>query len=256
MAADYIERIEALAGAFRPHERNLTLYFADLETAPPAGNLNRVFGPPVGVTADDWPRYAQLGELLHEANCLQQWDPCDERMEHVFTIDLAGVDLLGAPRGARAMMLFISNASYHHATAVRSRETAVVFLGPEEVERGLFRGPLPRRSVHRWSRRFSLTRLDVPGDVFDCARNDGRADPELLPLYEAICDAPARLGGRPVWLDPTDAATSDPAAPLPPTGLRAPSSFVMQFGARFAEVNLGHDGVMYVHGRGAYCQSR
>src|SRR5690606_36132183 len=102
MPAAHIERIETLARQFRKNERNLTLYFPDFGTPPPHGNLNRVFGPPVGITADDWPTYAPLGELLHEADCLDVWDPCDARMEHVFTIDLAGVELLGAPRGARA----------------------------------------------------------------------------------------------------------------------------------------------------------
>ncbi len=255
MAADYIELIRRIAGGFRPHERNLTLYFPDLETAPPDDNLNRVFGPPVGLTADDWPRYARLGELLHEANCLEQWDPCDERMEHVFTIDLRGIDLIGAPKDARAMMLFISNASYHHADDVPARETAIVFLGEDEARRGLFRGPLPRRSVGQWSRRFSLSRVDVPGDVFDCAREPSQADPELLPLYEAICAAPARLGGCAVWVDPAARATRPPEV-APAAGLRGSNAFVMQFGPRFAPINLGHEGVMYVHGRGAYSQSR
>ena len=66
MAAEYIELIQRLAGQFRPEERNLTLYFPDLETAPADDNLYRVFGPPVGLTADDWPRYARLGELLSD----------------------------------------------------------------------------------------------------------------------------------------------------------------------------------------------
>lgn len=255
MAAEYIESIRRVADGFRPQERNLTLYFPDLQTAPADDNLNRVFGPPVGLTADDWPRYARLGELLHEADCLDQWDPCDERMEHVFTIDLRGIDLLGAPKDARAMMLFISNANHHHADDLPARETAIVFLGEAEAQRGLFRGPLPRRSERRWSRRFTLARVDVPGDVFDCARDHVDPDPALLPLYEAICAAPARLGGCAVWVDPATSPARRPEV-APAAGLRGSNAFVMQFGPRFAPINLGHEGVMYVHGRGAYAQSR
>lgn len=255
MPAAYIERIETLARQFRKNERNLTLYFPDFGTPPPHGNLNRVFGPPVGITADDWPTYAPLGELLHEADCLDVWDPCDARMEHVFTIDLAGVELLGAPRGARAMLLFISNATFHRACGHGNSDTSVVFLGREQVGRGLYQGPLPRRSQYRWSRRFSLARIDVPGDVFDVARDPAGADPQLVPLYEAIEAAPARLGGCPVWLRSEDTLRRWPPRP-PAAGLSGRRGFVMQFRQRFAEVNLGNDGVMYVDGHGAYFQSR
>ena len=248
-----IEKVIDLAAKFRPSERNLTLYFADFITPPGPDCLHRVFGAPVGMTADDWPTYLQLGELLQAADCLDQWDPCDARMEHVCTVDLRGLDLVGVPTGACAMMLFLSNATYHRADRIDNLDTTVVFLGEEELARGLYRGPLPRRSQHRWSRRFSLVPVDVPGDVFDHAQPEG-GDPLLRPLFDAIHEAPARLGGRPIGAPNLSLASVVRHPPQRQLGLTARPSFLMQFRRRFADINLGHGGTMVVHGRGAWLQ--
>ncbi|MCA9651703.1 MAG: hypothetical protein KC501_17445 [Myxococcales bacterium] len=342
MAAEYIEKIQELAGRFRDDERNLTLYFPDLETAPAGDSYNRVFGPPVGLTDDRWPTFPELGELMQQANCIKHWDPRDQRMEHVFTIDLRGIRLLGAPEHAAAMMLFLSNASFHRACADGNRHTEVLFLDHEEAERGLYRGRLPERSLYRWSRRFSLVPIEVPGEVFDVPELDLLPDDLLVELFEAIREAPARLGGCPIsmddgpelrggwsestptlpWSEPqrssltipyagrskprlADSSLTIPYAPSTPTidessrtipydlrsldrrptvvegsGLldggrfdsyadRDPASaltfghrttprasnrstFLMQFQRRFADVNLGRPGVMYVSRRSAY----
>lgn len=201
MAAEYIEKIQEIAGRFRDDERNLTLYFPDLETAPAADSYNRVFGPPVGLSDDRWPTFPELGELMQQANSLAHWNPRDQRMEHVFTVDLRGIDLLGAPKDAAAMMLFLSNASFHRANADGNQHAQVLFLDHEEAERGLYRGPLPERSLYRWSRRFSLVPIDVPGDVFDVPQLDLLPDDLLVELFEAIREAPARLGGCPISTD-------------------------------------------------------
>ena len=149
MVAPYIAEIQRLARAFRDNERNLPLYFPDFDTPPPEGSLNRVFGPPVGVTDADWPIYPHLGELLARANQREAFEPHDLRMEHVFTVDLRDIRLLGAPPRARAMMLFISDANAHLANQNGNVDTAVVFLSEEELARGTYRGPLPRRSLQR-----------------------------------------------------------------------------------------------------------
>ncbi len=258
MASRYVEEIRELAGCFRPNERNLTLYFADFGTPPPADNVNRVFGPPVGVDDTRWPIYPRLHELLSEADALERWDRCDLRMEHVFTIDLDGVHVHGMPPGARAMMLFISNASYHRAFHWGNADTAVVFLGAEDVARGAYRGELPNRSLGRWSRRFCLVPIDVPGDLFDL---EPHGDPRIAALHDAVWQAPARLGGRPIWV--RSAETSGPHAqwgnidtsPRASLGMSGPREFLMQFERRFAEVNLGNQGVMYVSGQSACYQS-
>lgn len=340
MAGTTIETIRELASRFRDNERNLTLYFADLDTPPEPGSYNRVFGPPVGLTDAQWPTFPELAELLLQANSLQHWDPRDQRMEHVFTIDLRGIKLWGVPEDAAAMMLFISNASFHRACGDGNPHTAVLFLRAEDLRRGPYQGDLPRRSLYRWSRRFSLVPIDVPGDVFDVPELDLPADDPLVELYDAIAEAPARLGGCPIGLQdseppawgessptlpwkeepsespalessptvlfepgrhldsshtvpylPQRVAESSRTIPYDPNrranqradrllergqadayddgdpasaltfGRRAPSSssptpFLMQFHRRFADINLGQRGVMYVSGRSAYFQSR
>ena len=257
MAFPILHLIESIASEFPASDRNLTLYFPDLDTPAPEGSLNRVFGPPVGVTEMEWPLYPRLGELLAEANALDQWAPGDLRMEHVFTIDLRGIRLLGAPEGARAMLLFLSNATLHRATHRGNMDSAVLFLDEDEAARGLYPGPLPDRSLRRWSRRFALRRIDVPGDVFDPHEDE---DSPLARLHDAIWQAPARLGGVPIWVREPEmepARATHPSRPLvrQPVGLPAPDTFVMQFERRFADVNLGRHGVMYVSGRDAYAQS-
>ena len=255
VAASYIREIQRLAEAFRPNERNLPLYFPDFETIPEDGSLNRVFGPPVGLTDADWPRYPRLGELLSQADMATRFDPADTRMEHVFTIDLRDARLLGAPPEARAMLLFLSNAEYHHAHYNGNADTTVVFLTEDELARGSYAGVLPQRSMSRWSRRFSLVRIDVPGDVFDCYEED-RA---LEALHDAIWQAPARLGGCPIWVrEPRDPRDFTPAIRPPRrtrAGIPGRDTFMMQFESRFADINLGQQGVMYVSGTGAYYQS-
>jgi hypothetical protein len=257
MASRYIHEIQGLADRFRPNERNLTLYFPDFDS-PAAEGFSRVFGPPVGLRPMDWPIVPHLHELLVESE--DRWDPNDLRMEHVFTIDLAGTHLLGVPPGARAMMLFISNANYHRAFSWNNSDSAVIFLSEDEVARGMYRGPIPERSLRRWSRRFVLAPIDVPGDVFDA---DSQDDPVIAELHEAIWQAPARFGGRPIWVrrEPsgshrvTFGAPTPSLPPRPPVGLPAAPEFVMQFERRFAEVNLGNQGVMYVTGTSACYQS-
>ena len=257
MVAPYIAEIERLARAFRDNERNLPLYFPDFDTEPGEDSLNRVFGPPVGVTDEDWPVYPQLGELLADADQRDAFDAADLRMEHVFTIDLRNIRLLGAPPRARAMLLFISNANANRANQNGNVDTVVVFLSEDELARGPYRGTLPRRSRSRWTRRFSLARVDVPGDVFDMHPDD---DSPIALLHDAIWQAPARLGGCPIWVrDPNDPRDFTPArnTRTPPArpGPRGRNAFVMQFEQRFANINLGRQGVMYVSGVGAYYQS-
>jgi hypothetical protein len=307
MTASSIATIQELAARFTADERNLTLYFADLETAPAPWSLNRVFGPPVGLTDEQWPTFPELAELLLQAGSMQHWDPRDARMEHVFTVDLRGVELYGVPADAIAMTLFISNASFHRACADGNPHTAVRFLREQDLGRGQYRGALPRRSLYRWNRRFSLVPVDVPGDVFDVPELDLPAGDPLAALYAAIAQAPARLGGCPIWAREPDAtdgwAASTPTVPwaacnaermapampaafvqesnrtvaydaqrvsessltrvsessrtiVRPTAHRRPAApFLMQFQRRFADVNLGHRGVMYVSERSAYVQS-
>lgn len=219
-----IATIQELAARFADHERNLTLYLADLDAAPPPGSLNRVFGPPVGLTDEQWPTFPELAELLLQAGTMKHWDPRDQRMEHVFTVDLRGVELYGVPSDAVAMMLFISNATFHRASREDNPHTAVRFLRAHDLRRGPYRGALPRRSLYRWSRRFALVPVAVPGDVFDVPELGLPAGDPLVALYHAIARAPARLGGCPIVArEPGDDEAWAASTPtLPWSGGRAP----------------------------------
>jgi hypothetical protein len=280
MRASYIQKLESLASAFP--NRNVTLYFPDFEDAPPAGSLNQVFGAPVGVRADNWPTFAGLPALLEQIGEALE-DPSDLRMEHVCTIDLRGLDQLGAPPEARVMQLYLSNAGFNEAWAPNTAHARVVFLSHDEVAGGVFKGALPARSEDRERRRFTLVPVAVPGEVFAVDPED--KDTPLGKLRKAIWSAPGRVGGEPIWLqgDPDEDGDYDggddfedgeadedgdddeaddgdeDAAPAratrsAPIGVPVFGGFFMQFDESFADVNLGDSGVMYVFGNDAHFQ--
>ncbi len=278
MTAEYIRNIESLASQFA--DRDVTVWFPDFDSEPPAGCLNQVYGSPVGVPADRWPTFTGLPALLRQVGGREEAeaDAGDLRMEHLWTIDLRGISGVGAPKGARVMQLFISNARYNEAWEPGTAHTQVVFLGEEDVARGACAGEPPRRSREREPKRFSLVPVMVPIAVF------GKLDEgsPLAALRDAIWKAPMRLGGDPIWLqgDPDEQddygdfgdeeedeggegdedAESDEegegeaAAPREPLGLPAYGGFVLQFDESFVDVNLGDSGVMYVTGNDAHFQ--
>ncbi len=277
MRADYIQKIEALASTFP--NRNVTLYFPDFDNEPAVDSLNQVFGTPVGVRADNWPTFAGLPALLEQIG-EELEDPRDLRMEHICSIDLRGLDALGAPPVARVMQLYLSNAGFNEAWAPNTAHARVAFLSDDEVKAGAFKGQLPARSQDREPRRFTLVPVAVPGEVF--AVTPDEKDTPLGKLRKAIWSAPGRLGGEPIWLqgdpdedgdydgggdddeedgegddgdDEGDEGDEDEApATAAPLGLPVFGSFFMQFDESFADVNLGDSGVMYVFGNDAHFQ--
>jgi hypothetical protein len=158
MVAAYIQNIETLASQFS--NRDVVLYFPDFESEPAEDNLNRVFGPPVGIEDESWPIYRGLDELLETVGEALTGD--DIRMEHVFTIDLQGLDAPWAPSGARAMLLFVANVGYNEAWKPDNDQTEVIFLDEATVARGLYQGDLPRNGGQRSEQRFTLVEVRVP----------------------------------------------------------------------------------------------
>lgn len=279
MTPSYIQTIESLASQFP--RRDVTLYFPDFDAEPPADCLNQTFGAPVGVEADNWPIYKDLPALLAQAG--DGDGDGDLRMEHVCTIDLKHAPKLGAPAGARALQLYISNAGYNEAWQPGTAHTHVVVLSDAEVAAGPFKdGDIPARSQGRSSRRFTLVPVAVPSEVFGTTE----AGTPLAELRKAIYGAPARLGGEPMWLqgdpdenedfgydeddggddedgegdeggDEGDEDGDDEAeAPrvVKPLGTPVRFGFFMQFDEQFADVNLGDCGIMYVTGGDAHWQ--
>lgn len=279
MASAYLKKIRTLAQKLE--KRDTTLYFPDFGSKTDAASLNRVFGPPVGITDKTWPKYPKLKELLTKGRHADGWDGKDLRMEHVFTIDLAGLKGIAAPKKARVMMLFISDAGMNEAYMAGTPETAVLFLSEKDVARGLYDGAIPERSKKRQTRRFSLQPIQVPGRLFSSGAHgdNGEEDPErdaLKALRKAIFNAPAYIGGEPMWIqgedmsfddddfgdgdddDDGDDSDGDDDAPPPPAakriGLPGGDQFILQFSEEFADVNLGDSGSMYVFGDDAYWQ--
>jgi hypothetical protein len=281
MAAHYLENLRALAE--RCAERDTTLYFPDFDTDPGPGSLNRVGGPPIGVSLRTWPRVskARLAKLMKEAG--GEWDGEDTRMEHLFTVDLAGIGKdLGAPEGARAMSVFISDALYNSAYSQGTDETAVVFLREEDCAKGPFKGAVPTRSEEHEVKTFSLVKIVVPSKVF--VHDATEADADLGALHKAIFNAPAYLGGEPIWVqgdpdendfgddeddgdededededdgdedededDGDDEGDNEEAS----ASLSGGPTFMLQFGEEFVDVNLGDCGTMYVFGDDAFWQ--
>jgi hypothetical protein len=272
MTHEKITRIQTLAASCGV-PCNTLIYVPDFDAVPTDDSLNRVWGAPLGIDGDTWPRYDGLRDLFEESSMPEGWDGSDTRMEHVFTIDLRGLEGVRAPAGARVMMLFLSNASYNEAWEAGTSQTEVVFLDDAAVARGLCREPLPPREDSRTEKRFTLVPIRVPAAVFAASGDD----PVLGELRKAIWQAPARLGGAPIWLQGEEGGDDDwggdddgeggddeggddeggasapiQAAPIP--GRLAGGGFMMQFDEAFADVNLGDCGVMYVMGHGAWFQ--
>ncbi len=263
MAAKYLENLRALAE--RCADRDTTLYFPDFDTDPGPGSLNRVGGPPVGVDLRTWPRLSKEKMTKLRERSGGEWDGEDTRMQHLFTVDLAGIGKdLGAPKGARAMSVFISDALYNYALSPGTDETAVVFLREEDCAKGYFEGAVPAQSEDREIKTFSLVKLAVPSKVFDVTA----ADADLGALHMAIFHAPAYLGGEPMWVqgepdehgdhghedeDEEDDDEGDDEEEAS-ASLSGGPTFMLQFGEEFVDVNLGDSGTMYVFGDDAFWQ--
>ncbi len=274
MTPSYIETIENLASQFPV--RAVTLYFPDFDAEPPAGCLNQVFGAPVGVTADNWPTYSGLPELMRQSGTVD-FEPGDLRMEHICTIDLKQLPTLRPPPGARALQLYMSSAGYNEAWEPGTPHTQVAFLGEDDLAAGPFTGELPQRSRTKEARRFTLVPVAVPSAVFGSSDREG----PLGELRKAIYGAPARFGGEPIWLqgDPDESADydggdyededgeeeedgegdadegdADEQPATRPLGIRGGGGFYGQFDEEFVDVNLGDCGIMYVFGDDAHWQ--
>ncbi|MCA9611038.1 MAG: hypothetical protein KC619_35835 [Myxococcales bacterium] len=151
-------------------------------------------------------------------------------MAHVFTLALADLPAL-QPRfeGAVAFALYVSEPTGNEAHEPYTDETAVLALSAADVERGEAAASprdLPLRSVR-------VTAVQVPGRTFEHPTPHAK-------LREAIAALPARAGGAPRWLQTEQEC----------------DGFLLQLDDRFAPLNLGDAGVMYVFSDTAFWQSR
>jgi hypothetical protein len=150
-------------------------------------------------------------------------------MTHVFTLALADVPTAcHAFPDAVAFALYVDVAAMGDASDPDVGGTEVVALSAGDIARGLAgdsHGDLPAAGVR-------TTTFEVPAASLD--RTDKS---EVARALRALS---ARAGGTPTWLqEPQDAG-----------------DFVLQLDARFAPLNLGDRGVMYVFRDAAFWQSR
>jgi hypothetical protein len=196
MSAEYIQNIEALASAFP--SRNVTLYFPDFATRPPADSLNQVFGAPVGVRADNWPTFAGLPALLEQIGEALEDPPRPADGAHLLHRP-CGASTSSARRPGPASCSSISATPASTRRGRRARRTrGWSSSATRRSRRGPFKGPLPARSRDRELRRFTLVPVTVPAEVFAVDPED--KDTPLGKLRKAIWAAPGRLGGEPIWL--------------------------------------------------------
>lgn len=269
MATEYINEIRALAD--KCSERDTTVYLPDFDAEPNPSSLNRIGGPPFDLESAEQ-RFLELKGIIIRARgdadmgIIREemlktydgtsWDGKDLRMQHLFTIDLAGDigKLIGAPADKRAMSLFIGCRDYNEAMRPGNGDIIVLFLGEEDCARGYHRGKLSDRCEVAEFRTFSMIPVQVSGAIFTDEESEGNEETKTLnALRTALFNAPAYLGGKPTWIQggPGDEEFFDDGEESDDEEEVA-AGFVMQFNEKFVSVNLGGSGIMYMFGNDTY----
>lgn len=199
----------------------------------------------------------------------------DDRMEHVFTVDLRGARHVDLPKEVAALALFITSRSYNEAWRPDNRYIAVVLLGEQHLALGPYKGKLPG-GVEGAGRTFDLVTLNIPSVTFD----DGHSSE----LRDVLFNVDAYFGGHPIWIqgaedeyvddyddgdyddeDDDDGAPQGPSDAIytlqqrgqgepAPAPIRGSGDFVGQCNERFGDVNLGDSGELYIFGSHAFSQ--
>ena len=150
-------------------------------------------------------------------------------MTHVLTLATDEIPALRAAfPDAAAVALYVADPGFNQAYSPYNDEASVVALSQDDIARGPAQ-PTPKDLDPC---PVQATTFALPTAAFD---GDGAAAPELR---KAIQKLPARAGGAPLWIQ----------------GEEAGGRFLLQFDERFAPMNLGDAGVMYVFDDTAYWQ--
>jgi hypothetical protein len=177
----------------------------------PPRSFERVGGLPPGIGADAWPH--------HE----------DDPMVHLFTLEFLDP---ATSLVANTLSVFCARPDLNYANEPRTDWSAVVYQTAAEAARP---SVAPDDVTVMAVKRIERVPISVPAAVWSA-----RSGPEGR-LRDALYQLPARLGGRPQWLQsPDDEANED--------------DFILQFDADFIPMNLGDSGVMYVFAETAFWQ--
>ncbi len=216
--ADRLRRLCADYFEAHPDAPRVTIFaLHPQETRVDDGTLNRLWGPPVGITAASWPHFRD--------------DP-DHPMHHVLTLDLNTIPALRERYpDVRAISFFVVHPSHHEAYEPGNDSVALLFISDEDAEE--FQGPLLAEHYEP-PQSFVVSVMDVP--------TGAGSPPEVQELgskiWNAIYSLPAWGGDDPIWLQ-HDEYHGD---------------FLMQFDERFASMNLGDHGIMYLFADTAFFQ--
>lgn len=221
---DNIQRLRDLAAQYMAEKGDapcVAVYYlsSDDEAEPAAGELMRVGGAPVGfASAEAFP----VGES-------------GERMEHIVTFDLAKLPLLAArlPQGLRALSLFVADPQENEAYSPASGCSAWVMLTAEQVAQNA--QPCADYEPYTQARAVRCEEVQVPIACFE------RLPAHVLmkELQKELFNAPCYLLGAPIWLQGKEGEDED---------------FLGQFDEKFADINLGDCGVMYLFKDTAFWQ--
>jgi BRCA1-like protein len=225
LAADPIEtalRLSTrLAAARDPHDAAAaplqTIYLLRaVDDCPTDAGLNRIGGLPPGIPEERWPRHDGAA------------------MTHLFTLDVASMrGLRRRFADIRTISLFVARPHRNEAHSPDNDWSAVHLVAAKDARRGEL--PPPEDVDLRDLAWFEPVAIEIPADLLDpSARPDG----DLRRLRRAIDAAPARVLGPPRWIEAPE----------------HPGDLLMQFDARFVDVDLGDAGTMYLFEDTAFWQ--
>lgn len=202
----------------QPDAPRKTVYWLERDEQNALNNdtLARIGGAPIGVNDNSFPRRE------------------GKRMEHIFTLDLRLLPALAdeLPADAKAVSLFVANPDENNAYKPFNDWSKVVLLSEQDLTLGLYQAP----DYQPYTSAFAIlvAAIEIPTEAFDANANHDL----LKGIKDAIFNAPAYVLGSPIWLqDPEHTGT-----------------FIAQFDKKFANINLGDMGVMYLFADTAFWQ--
>lgn len=184
---------------------------------PSATTINRLFGPPIGVAPQRWPKHA------------------GKPMVHLITLEASLLPAGGVTPGTAAVAVFVSSLMEHEAFAPGSAHAVVLSLAPEDIATGA--NVIARGDAERTGIALDIVTCDLPARAFQGGAKQGQ-------LYEL-----RRVLDRTDFLRP-DQAPRWIQEPQPA------GQFLFDLDEGFApELNMGDVGRCFVFAETAFIQS-
>ncbi len=205
-----------------PNAARTKIYYLWKEKkAAAAGELMRIGGAPIG--------FASVADFPKDSEAV--------RMEHILTLDVERLPLLAAKlsEGTKAVSLFVSNPQENEAYEPESGYSALRFLTGADLAAAPaacadYTPYTPAKSV-------GIAELDFPLDCFDPELASESSD--LSDLLHLLMNVPCYLLGAPIWIQGEEGDEE---------------LFLGQFDDKFADINLGDSGIMYLFSNAAFWQ--